>query len=160
MSSQSRHSVRTVRIHRSQMALARGALMGVRTTRTPSVANTSSKGPQNLASRSWMRNRSGCVRSSRWKAKFLASWVTQAPSGLVVQPARWTAPGGELDEHQNVDPFEPHGVNGEEVACHHARSLLGQELPPRGSAPPGSRPEAAAGKQLSDRSGRYLDPEL
>ncbi len=31
----------------------------------------------------------------------------------------------ELDEHQNLDSFEPHGFDGEEVARHHARSLLG-----------------------------------
>jgi hypothetical protein len=52
MSSQSRHSGLTVRIHRSQKALARGAFTGVRTTWSPSVANTLSKGPQNLLSRS------------------------------------------------------------------------------------------------------------
>ena len=42
---------------------------------------------------------------------------------------------------------------------HHARSLLGQELPPRRAAPPGSWPEAAAAKQLSDRRGRYASSE-
>jgi hypothetical protein len=34
--------------------------------------------------------RNGCSRSSRWNVKFLACWTTQAPSGVVVQPARWT----------------------------------------------------------------------
>jgi hypothetical protein len=70
------------------------------------------------------------------------------------------APCRELDEHENVDSFEPHGFNGEEVARHHARSLLGKELSPGRAASAGRRPEAATGEQLSDRRGRYLDPEL
>jgi hypothetical protein len=70
------------------------------------------------------------------------------------------APCGELDEHQNVDPLQPDRFDGEEVARHHARSLLGQKLPPGRAASPGRRPQAAACEQLSDRRGRYLDPEL
>jgi hypothetical protein len=46
MSSQSRHSVLTVRIHRSQMALARGALMGVQTTAPPGRGPEAAAGEQ------------------------------------------------------------------------------------------------------------------
>ncbi len=134
--------------------------MGVRTTSTPSVANTSSKGLQNLVSRSWMRNRSGRARWSRSKVKFLACWVTHPPSGLVVQPARWTRLVVSSMNTRTKDPFEPHGFDGEEIARHHARSLLGQELPPRRGTPPGSRPRAAACEQFSDRASRDLDTEL
>src|SRR6266508_1599244 len=53
----SRHSRRTVRTNRSANAFARGARIGVRRIRTPSVRNTSSNGPENLESRSRRRNR-------------------------------------------------------------------------------------------------------
>src|SRR5919106_4559797 len=56
-------------------------------------------------------------------------------------------PGGELDEYQHVDALEPHGFDGEEVACHHARSLLGQELSPGRAASTrraGPRPRRAS----------------
>jgi len=54
----------------------------------PSLRNTSSKAVVNLLARSWIRNR---VRSNRpVKLRLRACWVTQAPVGLVVQPARWT----------------------------------------------------------------------
>jgi hypothetical protein len=44
--------------------------------------------PKNFISRSWIRNR---VRSSSpVKQRLRACWVTQAPVGLVMQPARWT----------------------------------------------------------------------
>jgi len=55
ISSQSRHSARSVSIQRSAKAFAFGALIGVRITRIPSDPKTASKERQNLASRSRMR---------------------------------------------------------------------------------------------------------
>src|SRR5712691_1385857 len=53
-----------------------------------SLRKTSSKAAVNLLSRSWMRNR---IRSNTpVKLRLRACWVTQAPLGLVVQPANWT----------------------------------------------------------------------
>ncbi len=105
-----------------------------------------------------MRNRSDCARSSRWRVKFLACWGNPGSVGVGGATGEMDAPCGGLDEHQHVDSLERHGFNGEEVARHHARSLLSLELPPGRAAPPGSRSEATAAKQLSDRRGRYLDP--
>jgi hypothetical protein len=58
----SRHSRRTVAIHRSINAFARGARTGVRIVRMPSERNTSSNAAVNLLSRSWIRNRIGSPR--------------------------------------------------------------------------------------------------
>ncbi len=88
MSRWSRHSLRTVRTHRSATAFARGARNGVSITRTPSERTIASKGPQNFASRSWIKNRTSSSCSSI--ARFRACCVTQAQSGFAVIPARWT----------------------------------------------------------------------
>jgi hypothetical protein len=75
---------------RSANAFARGARIGVRMMRTPSVRSTSSNGPENLASRSRRRNRTPERRSSM--ARFLACWLTHAESGAPSRPPR--APAG------------------------------------------------------------------
>jgi hypothetical protein len=56
MRSRSVHSRRAVPIHRSAIAFARGARIGVLITRAPSEMNISSKTLVYLASRSRMRN--------------------------------------------------------------------------------------------------------
>src|SRR6266540_1003379 len=71
----SRHSRRTVPIHRSTKAFARGAHTGVRIVRTPSERNTSSTAAVNLLSRSWIKNRIGSVRSTNVSMMFRACWV-------------------------------------------------------------------------------------
>jgi hypothetical protein len=64
--------------------------MGVRITVVPPERKTSSKEPLNLASRSWMRNRTAGERSSRSMVRFLACWVIQDESGWAVVVLRWT----------------------------------------------------------------------
>jgi hypothetical protein len=54
----------------------------------PSLRKISSKAAVNLLSRSWIRNRIGS--NAPVKLRLRACCVTQAPLGLVVQPARWT----------------------------------------------------------------------
>jgi hypothetical protein len=84
ISSQSRHSARSVSIQRSAKAFAFGALIGVRITRIPSDTKTGSKERQNLASRSRMRKPICVPSSARLITRFLACWVTNEESGLVV----------------------------------------------------------------------------
>jgi hypothetical protein len=71
-------------------AFAFGARTGVVMIWMPSLAKMASKSRVNLLSRSRIRNRNG----DRWcrsvHANWRACWVTQAPVGLAVQPARWT----------------------------------------------------------------------
>jgi hypothetical protein len=47
---------------------------------TPSVLKTSSNGPENLASRSPIRNRTGVGRSSKEYARLRACWEVEVPS--------------------------------------------------------------------------------
>src|SRR5438093_13463842 len=87
---QSRHSDRSVPTHRSLNALAFEARIGVRLILMPAERNTSSNGPVNLLSRSWIRNLGERPSSRKVMARFRACWVTQAESGLGVAPPRWT----------------------------------------------------------------------
>jgi hypothetical protein len=64
--------------------------------------------------------------------------------------------GGDLDEEQHVDPFEQHGVDGEEVAGQHRVRLRGEELFPGRPGPPRRRVDAGLVENVPDRAGRYL----
>src|SRR3954449_3755484 len=64
--------------------------------------------------------------------------------------------GGDLDEEQHVDPFEQHGVDGEEVAGQHRVRLRGEELFPGRPGPPRRRVDAGPVENVSYRAGRYL----
>ena len=65
-----------------------GARTGVLTIRMPPLWTTSSKVPLYLLSRSRIRNR--MPWSARSRPTLRACWVTQAPVGLVEQPASQT----------------------------------------------------------------------
>src|SRR6266568_3935942 len=121
ISSQSRHSARTVRTKRSAIAFAFGARTGVFTIRTLSLRNTSSKGPLYLLSRSRIRNRTPLSEESRPRLR--ACWVTQAPVGLVVQPANQARRVAVRDEEQRVVAAQEQAVDGEEIAGDDARRL-------------------------------------
>jgi hypothetical protein len=70
---------------RRRLRAARGSAMD---HRIRSLRKTSSMAALNLLSRSRVRKR---IRSDRpAKLRLPACWATQAPLGLVVQPARWT----------------------------------------------------------------------
>ena len=75
-----------VQAHRSAKAFALGARTGVFTTVRPSVRRTSSKEPENLASRS--RSRMCLSLSLPVIGRFRACWVTQADLGRLIVPAR------------------------------------------------------------------------
>src|SRR6266550_2829619 len=72
------------------VAFAFGARTGVRIISMPSLLKTVSKSRVNLLSRSRIQKRSGDERSASVQANWRACWVTHAPVGLAVQPARWT----------------------------------------------------------------------
>jgi hypothetical protein len=56
----------------------------------PSLANTSSKERQNLASRSWMRSLFPAPSSEKLMARFRACWVTKTESALPVETVTCT----------------------------------------------------------------------
>src|SRR4029450_8119497 len=63
-------------------------------------------------------------------------------------------PGVVFDEEQHLQPLEPDGIDGEEVARDDPGGLSAQERPPRGACPAWSRPEPVAAQRGSDRGGR------
>ena len=72
---------------RSQMAFARGAGTGVVMILMPSAANTASKDPVNLVSRSRMRNLAVLTCSVRPMQMLRACRVTYSVTGLAVTAA-------------------------------------------------------------------------
>ena len=97
-----RHSRRTVPIHRSMNALARGARTGVRIVRMASVRNTSSNAAVNLLSRSWIKNRIGSARSTKSHATIPLAWACRnCRHGCVELPLLTAA---------NLWPYTPIGT--------------------------------------------------
>ena len=86
----SRHSRRALAIQRSAIAFARGAWTGVFTIRTPIAVNTASNAAVNFVSRSRIKNFKPSARPSRFISRLRARWVTHAPVGWAVTPARCT----------------------------------------------------------------------
>jgi hypothetical protein len=86
--------VQTPSAHRPDPALSVsvrvGARTGVRSTSAPSEQNRSSNVRLNFSSRSRTTKRSRRPRSPSISRRLRACWVTQAPFGLAVTPARWT----------------------------------------------------------------------
>ena len=90
ISSQSKHSRRTVPTQRSANAFARGARTGVRTTRTASAVKTASNANENFASRSRRSSVGRPPAASSAHVRSRACWVAHAAVGCAVQPARNT----------------------------------------------------------------------
>jgi hypothetical protein len=62
-----------------------------------------------------------------------------------------------LDEEQDVEPLEEHGVNGEEVALHDACRVPAQKLRPARLKPPRRRLDPRAAQDRPDSAGRQRD---
>jgi hypothetical protein len=144
----SRHSRRAPPTQRSANAFALGARIGVLTTSRPSVRKTSSKDPQNFESRCRSRT---CLSSRRSAIdRFRACWVTHAESGRLVTPAMWTRLVADLDEEQDVQRLQQHGLYREEVARQQSPALSPQELAPCRTGAAWCRPQAGAAKDPPD----------
>jgi hypothetical protein len=65
----------------------------------------------------------------------------------------------QFDDEKNVQLFERHGVNGEEVRAEHAVCLRAEELRPGRSAPR-RRSETMSAQDPTDRTGSYTDTKL
>src|SRR5215207_825254 len=66
----------------------------------------------------------------------------------------------ELDEEQHIERPQPHGLDGEEVACDHSPPLCSEELTPGGAVPPRRRPQAGTPKDPTDGGRAHADAEL
>jgi hypothetical protein len=67
--------------------------------------------------------------------------------------------GGDLEEEQDVDPFQEHGVDGEEVAGQDGVGLGSEELPPGRPAAARCGIDTGLVQDLPDGTGRCLVPE-
>ncbi len=144
---------------RSAKALARGARTGVRMIRMPSVRKTSSKAAVNLVSRSPDQELDALSA--------LAEFVRDVPrlldhpgSRRVVRDAGDVHLSGvELDEEEDVQLLQEHGVDGEEVAGQHRRGLGLQELLPRRPSSLRGGIKAVALKDVPDAGGGQVDTD-
>ena len=126
-----RHSLRADRTQRSAKAFARGARRASRRPSRPAQRKTSSNGPQNLASRSWMANptsRAAHRSPDREPADVIQTahgrWVTPRTCTRREQARRRTARQG----------LQPEGLDGEEVHGQDRVRLRAQERTPGGAA--------------------------
>jgi hypothetical protein len=69
------------------------------------------------------------------------------------------AAGVQLDEEQHMQPPQPDGVDGEEVAGDDPGSLLAQERPPGRGRPPRCGVEPVAAQRRTDRGRRDPNTE-
>src|ERR1035441_1418656 len=160
ISSQSRHSLRTVPTNHSATAFAFGALTGVWMTRMPSAWNTVSNARVNLPSLSRTNE------EPQWSL-VLGEREDKVPRLLgcpdtvrvLAHAGEVHAPGRELDKEQHVDPPQRDRLDREKVARDHALSLAPDELAPgRPTTSPG-RSQPRVGKDLADARRGDLDPE-
>src|SRR5436190_8874804 len=129
MSSQSRHSRRTVPTQRSMCAFAFGACTGVRMILIPWFDRRASKAGGNFASRSWIRKRT-CVL---WSSSCISrSRLLQHPAGVRFAGDREVldAAAADGDEREHVQAPQPDGVDGEKVAGKDGFAVRSQEAAP------------------------------
>jgi hypothetical protein len=92
------------------------------------AVKTASNPVVNLLSRSRSRNCSPSAWWSRSVRRFRACWVTQAPGRVSGDAGDVDSAGRQFQEERDVDPFEEHRVDGEEVAGQDGVGLGGEEL--------------------------------
>ena len=158
MRSQSKHSLRTVRTHRSACALARGARTGVRMTSAPSLRKHLVEGtPELPVAVPDQEPKRLTVGGHDEIARLLGH---AGGVGVGTDAAQAHAAASHLDEEQHVEPPQRHGFHGEEVAGHDAGRLGTQELRPRRPAALSCRSEALGAQHVADGGGRHRDAEL
>src|SRR6266540_2502061 len=125
MSSQSRHSARTVRTKRSAIAFAFGARTGVFTIRSPSLRNTSSKG-RCICCRGRGSGTHAPLGEVEAEVARLLSYPGTAGIGRAAGEAH--TPSRVRDEEQDVVAAQEGALDGEEVAGDDACRLRRQEF--------------------------------
>jgi hypothetical protein len=74
-------------------------------------------------------------------------------------PGQVDAPGGQSDKEQHIEPSQPDGVDGEEVAGEDPSGLLAKKRLPRRRCPPWRRVQAMPAQRFADRGCRDPDPK-
>ncbi len=124
--------------------------------RIPSEAKISSKPTVNLASRSRIRNLTGRARWGQLKGQVPGLLDHPGSRWMGSDPGHIHLPGVQLDEEQDVQPPQEHGIHSEEVAGQHRRGLGFEELTPRRPVSVRGRVEAVTQEDVPD-AGRRQD---
>ena len=130
MSSQSRHSERTVRTNRSATPLACGVRNGVRTISIPSLRNTSSNPSVNFWSRSRIRKRTGSGRSRQRPSQLAGALDDPRRTGMRCASGQVHATAAQLDEEEDVEPLQPQRLHRKEIDGQQAVPVCAHELAP------------------------------
>ena len=115
----SRHSRRSVPAYRSAKEFARGGRTGDLMIRTPLTANTSSNVLVNLSPRTRIRNLKRSARpprSSPGPSEVAGLLGDPGPGGAGRDAQDVHAPGSDLQDEEDVQTVEEHGVHVQEVA--------------------------------------------
>jgi hypothetical protein len=159
ISSQSKHSVRTVRIHRSASAFALGACTGVTSTwgtlRSEAVVEPAGELRVPVAHQE-PEPQSPPLQHQEQVAGLLGDPVAV---GVGSQPGQMNPASFQLDEAQHLQPPQPDGVDGEQVTPQDSRCLLAEERPPGGGGRPQRRVQPVSAQRRSDCGCRDPHPE-
>jgi hypothetical protein len=79
--------------------------------------------------------------------------------GIGGHPGQVDAASGHFDEERDVEPPQPDGIDGEEVAGEDPGSLPTQERPPSSGRWPRRRVQTVAAQRGADRGRRDVDPK-
>jgi hypothetical protein len=161
ISSQSRHSARTVHTQRSAYAFAHGA-------RTRREKHLGALGAEHVVETPG-ELRVTVTQQQLYRPRSLSQHRQQVAGllgdpgavGVGGHPAKVDPPGVELDEDQHIQPPQPDGVDREEVAGEDARRLLAQGRPPGRGRRSRRRVQPMAAQRGADRGCRdpYAEPE-
>lgn len=125
----------------------------------PSPANTASKLGAYFESRSLIRNRK-LPLPVRSKDRFLPCWATQAESGFLAAPAKWTRLVWSSITKEHVQGPEPDGLDGEEVGPRIPCAWLRRHSPQVGPDRRGAGPSPLRRKSVRIAIAETLIPSL
>ena len=126
----------------------------------PFAWKTASKDRVKFDPRSRIRNRKFSNRSPRVRARLRGLLHGPFAGGVRGDAAEVHPAGAVLDEHQDVQPFQQHGVDVQEVDCEDSGGLGAQELPPGRARAARRRADARSSQDLIDGGRRDRDAEL
>jgi hypothetical protein len=113
-------------------AFAFGARTGVRMTLMFPLARSASKARGNFASRSWIRNRIGWSRSSKFHQEVPRLLQHPRRIRLARERAVLDAPTADGDEGEYIEAAQPDRVYGEEITGEDRLAVRSEETAARG----------------------------
>jgi hypothetical protein len=126
----------------------------------PVAWKTASNEAVKFEPRSRSRNLMSPNRSPRARARLRACWTVHSPGGVFGDAAKVHPAGCVLNEHQDIQSLQQHGIHVQEVDREDPGGLGCQELPPRRACATGRRIDARGMQDLPHSSRRHGDAEF